>query len=140
MRLGADPDKALTEVISKTQQVRRLLPRRMPRSIITKGTGQNFALMYLAFSSDRMKPRQITEYLTRVIQPRLATVEGVADAQILGGQNFAMRIWLDPVRMAVAQRDGERLIAAVRDVELPRLARQDRERIVAVAHREPTRR
>ena len=114
MRLGADADKALTEVITKTQQVRRFLPTDAEDSIIVKGTGQQFALMYLAFSSDQMKPRQITEYLTRVIQPRLATVEGVADAQILGGQNFAMRIWLDPVRMASQNLTANDIAAAVR--------------------------
>ncbi len=115
LRLGADPDKALSEVISKTQQVRRFLPTDAEDSIITKGTGQNFAIMYLAFSSDRMKPREITEYLTRVIQPRLATVEGVADAQILGGQNFAMRIWLDPVRMASRNLTAGDVATAVRN-------------------------
>jgi multidrug efflux pump len=115
MRLGADPDKALTEVITKTQQVRRFLPADAEDSIIVKGTGQQFALMYLAFSSDQMKPRQITEYLTRVIQPKLATVEGVADAQILGGQNFAMRIWLDPVRMASQNLTANDIANAVRE-------------------------
>jgi multidrug efflux pump len=114
LRLGADPDKALSEVISKTQQVRRFLPADAEDSIITKGTGQNFAIMYLAFSSDRMKPREITEYLSRVIQPRLATVEGVADAQILGGQNFAMRIWLDPVRMAARGLTANDIANAIR--------------------------
>jgi len=62
LRLGADPDKALSEVISKTQQVRRFLPNDAEDSIITKGTGQNFAIMYLAFSSDRMKPREVTRH------------------------------------------------------------------------------
>jgi multidrug efflux pump len=100
MRLGSDADKALTEVISKTQQVRRFLPTDAEDSIITKGTGRSFALMYLAFASSRMKSEQITEYLSRVIQPRMSTIEGVADAQILGARNFAMRIWLDPGRMA----------------------------------------
>lgn len=100
MRLGSDPDAALTEVISKTQQVRRSLPTDAEDPIIVKGTGQNFAIMYLAFASDHMSPTQITEYLTRVVQPRLATVTGVASADIMGGQVFAMRIWLDPLLMA----------------------------------------
>ena len=56
--------------------------------------------MYLSFNSEVMTPSQITDYLTRVVQPRLQTVDGVANAQILGGQTFAMRIWLDPTRMA----------------------------------------
>ena len=56
--------------------------------------------MYLSFNSKVMTSSQITDYLTRVVQPRLQTVDGVANAQILGGQTFAMRIWLDPTRMA----------------------------------------
>ena len=100
MRLGADPDAALTEVITKTQQVRRQLPADAEDPIIVKGTGQTFALMYLAFASDRMTPPEITEFLTRVIQPRMATVPGVAAAEILGGQNFAMRVWVDPLLLA----------------------------------------
>ena len=56
--------------------------------------------MYLSFNSAVMTASQITDYLTRVVQPRLQTIDGVANAQILGGQTFAMRIWLDPTRMA----------------------------------------
>ncbi len=100
MLLGADPNAALTEVVTKTQQVRAQLPSDSEDPIIVKGTGQSFALMYLAFASDRMSAPQITEYLTRVVQPKLQTVDGVANAQILGGQTFAMRIWLDPEKMA----------------------------------------
>jgi multidrug efflux pump len=100
MKLGADPDKALTEVMSKVQGVRRQLPQEAEDPVIQKGMGSSFALMYLAFASDRMTRPQLTEYLARVIQPRMATIEGVADAQILGAQNFAMRIWLDPILLA----------------------------------------
>ena len=133
LRSGADPDKALSEVISKTQQVRRFLPADAEDPIITKGTGQNFAIMYLAFSSDRMKPREITEYLSRVIQPRLATVEGVADAQILGGQNFAMRIWLDPVRMASRELTANDIATAVRNANFVASPGKTENEFVAVA-------
>lgn len=100
MRLNTDPDSALTEVIAKVQQVRGQLPTEAEDPVIVKGTGQQFALMYLAIQSETMNAREITEFITRVIQPRLSTVEGVADAQILGGQEFAMRVWIDPVRLA----------------------------------------
>src|SRR5262245_15100003 len=133
LRLGADPDKALTEVTSKTQQVRRFLPTDAEDPIITKGTGQNFAIMYLAYSSDRMKPREITEYLTRVIQPRLSTVEGVADAQILGGQNFAMRIWLDPARMASQGLTASEIANAVRTANFVASPGKTENEYVAVA-------
>lgn len=100
MRLNTDPDIALTEVISKTQQVRQQLPEDAEDPIVLKGTGQTFALMYLAFTNEQMSPMQITEYLTRVIQPRLSTIDGVGDAEILGAQTFAMRVWLDPILLA----------------------------------------
>jgi multidrug efflux pump len=113
MKLGSNPDSALTEVISKVNQVRGQLPTDANDPIVQKGTGQSFALMYLGFRSDEMNARQITEYLTRVIQPRLATVEGVAEAQILGGQEFAMRIWLDPLRLAARGLTAMDVVTAV---------------------------
>src|SRR5271165_3751281 len=100
LRLDANPDRAMADTLSKVNQVRGLLPREANDPVVVKQTGQGFALMYLSFNSSQMTPSQITDYLTRVVQPRLQTVEGVANAQILGGQTFAMRIWLDPTRMA----------------------------------------
>jgi multidrug efflux pump len=100
LKLDADPDRAMTDVLSKIAQVKSILPREANDSIVTKQTGEGYALMYLSFNSKVMSASQITDYLTRVIQPRLQTVEGVANAEILGGQVFAMRIWLDPDRMA----------------------------------------
>lgn len=113
MRLNTDPDSALTEVIAKVQQVRGQLPAEAEDPVIAKGTGQQFALMYLAVQSTTMNAREITEYITRVIQPRLSTVEGVADAQILGGQEFAMRVWIDPVRLASRQVTATEVLAAI---------------------------
>src|SRR5579863_7272428 len=100
LRLDANPDRAVADVLAKTNQVRSVLPRDSNDPIVVKQTGQGFALMYLSFNSKVMTSSQITDYLTRVVQPRLQTVDGVANAQILGGQTFAMRIWLDPTRMA----------------------------------------
>ncbi len=100
LRLDANPDRAMADTLSKVNQVRGLLPRDANDPVIVKQTGQGFALMYLSFNSNVMTASQITDYLTRVVQPRLQTVDGVANAQILGGQTFAMRIWLDPTRMA----------------------------------------
>ena len=71
--------------------------------------------MYISFNSKVMTSSQITDYLTRVVQPRLQTIDGVATAQILGGQTFAMRIWLDPTRMAalgVTPADVSRALSA----------------------------
>src|SRR5450432_774738 len=100
LRLDANPDRAVADVLSKTNQVRGALPRDANDPVVVKQTGQGYALMYLSFNSKVMTASQITDYLTRVVQPRLQTVNGVANAQILGGQTFAMRIWLDPTRMA----------------------------------------
>lgn len=100
IKLNFDPNQALTEVLAKVNSVKYLIPKESNDPIITKSTGQTTAVMYLGFSSDELSGSAISDYLTRVIQPILSTVDGVASADILGGQTFAMRIWLDPVRMA----------------------------------------
>lgn len=100
MRLNANPDRAVSDVLSKIQQVKSQLPRDALDPVVVKQTGQGYALLYLSFNSDTLTSSQITDYITRVVQPRLQTVDGVANAQILGGQTFAMRIWLDPTKMA----------------------------------------
>ncbi len=100
LRLNASADRAMTDVLSKINQVKSTLPREANDPVVVKKTGQGFALMYLSFNSATMTASQITDYMTRVIQPGLQTLDGVGEAQILGGQTFAMRIWLDPERMA----------------------------------------
>ena len=100
LKLDADPDRAMTDVLSKVAQVKGILPREANDSIVTKQTGEGYALMYISFNSKVMNASQISDYITRVVQPRLQTINGVANAQMLGGQVFAMRIWLDPDRMA----------------------------------------
>ena len=100
LRLNANPDRAVADVLSKINQVRGTLPREANDPVVVKQTGQGFALMYMSFNSAVLTGPQITDYLTRVVQPKLQTIDGVANAQILGGQTFAMRIWLDPNRMA----------------------------------------
>jgi hydrophobe/amphiphile efflux-1 (HAE1) family protein len=98
--LNANPDRAVADVLSKIQQVKSVLPREAQDPMVVKQTGQGYALLYMSFNSKVLTASQITDYLTRVVQPRLQTIDGVANAQILGGQTFAMRIWLDPNRMA----------------------------------------
>ncbi len=100
LRLDADPDRAVTDVLAKVNQVQSVLPREAQNPTVVKQTGESTALMYLSFNSKLMTSSQITDYLTRVVQPKLQTVNGVANAQILGGQVFAMRIWLNPDKMA----------------------------------------
>jgi len=100
LRLDASPDRAVADVLSKIQQIKSVLPRESQDPVVVKQTGETTALMYLSFNSKEMTGSQITDYLTRVVQPRLQTINGVANAQILGGQTFAMRIWLNPDKMA----------------------------------------
>jgi hydrophobe/amphiphile efflux-1 (HAE1) family protein len=114
MRLGADPNQAMTEVMAKVAQTRSQLPTEIDDPVITKSAARNIALMYISFYSETMNPAQITDYLTRVVQPKLATVKGVASADIVGQQSFAMRVWLDPQRMAALHVTAAELTDAVR--------------------------
>ena len=114
MQLGADPDIALTEVMSKVQQVRGQLPQDAEDPVIAKGTGQTFALMYLAVQNPNMTPEQLTEYLERVVRPRVTNIDGVAQMEILGSQKFAMRIWLDPLLLSARGVTASEVLAAIR--------------------------
>jgi len=100
VRLNFDPNKAMTEVMSKVQQVKYLIPREANDPVIVKATGETIAIMYIGFASPSLSAPAISDYLSRVVQPIIATVPGVASADILGGQSFAMRIWLNPDKMA----------------------------------------
>ena len=100
LRLNANSDRAMTDVLAKVNQVKYQLPRDAMDPVVVKQAGQGTALLYMSFNSDTLTPAQITDYLVRVVQPRLQTIDGVGSAQILGGQNFAMRVWLDPDKMA----------------------------------------
>jgi len=114
MKLNANPDAALTEVLTKVQQVRNDLPTEAKDPVVVKGTGNEIAIQYIALDSDRMSPEEVTEYITRVVQPQLATTEGVAEAQILGAKSFAMRVWVDPIRLAARMVTAADVVAAIR--------------------------
>ena len=81
LKLDADPDRAMTDVLSKVAQVKGILPREADDSIVTKKTGEGYALMYLSFNSKVMNSSQISDYLNRVVQPKLQTIDGVANAE-----------------------------------------------------------
>jgi multidrug efflux pump len=100
MKLGSNPDVALTEVLSKVQGVRGTLPEEAKDPVIVKGTGQDFAMMYLSMQNPNMTTEQLTEYIERVVRPTMSTVEGVADVQIFGAADYSMRVWIDPIRLA----------------------------------------
>jgi len=101
LKLNYDPLKAMTEVSAKVNEVRNELPpeAEVP-TIKVESADQQFAAEYISFSSDILEQNQITEFLTRSVQPRLTAIAGVQKADVLGGRTFAMRVWLKPERMA----------------------------------------
>jgi multidrug efflux pump len=101
LKLNYDTNAALTQIQAKVAQVRNDLPPEAQAPVIEMQTADNqFAAMYIGFSADRLDQNQITDYLTRVVQPKLTAVSGVQRAEILGNRTFAMRVWLKPDRMA----------------------------------------
>jgi multidrug efflux pump len=101
LKLNHDPTAALAEISSKVDQVRSDLPPEAEVPVIDiVSADSERAAAYLRFVSDILQPNEITDYLARVVQPRLTAVPGVQRAEILGGRTFAMRIWLKPERMA----------------------------------------
>ncbi len=100
MRLNYDPNAAVAEIQAKVASKRNVLPAESEDPVINSQTGDRTALMYLALYSDTMTPSQISDYMLRVLQPKMQAVPGVGKAQLLGNKTFAMRIWLDPERMA----------------------------------------
>ena len=101
LKLNYDTNAALTQIQAKLAQVRNDLPPESQAPVIELQTADNqFAAVYLGFSSANLDQNQITDYLTRVVQPKLSSISGVQRADILGDRTFAMRIWLKPDRMA----------------------------------------
>jgi multidrug efflux pump len=101
LKLNFDSTKALADISSKVDQVRNDLPAEAEvPSISVQSADSEFAAAYLSFSSDILTQEQITDYLSRVVQPRLSAVTGVQRIEIFGARTFAMRVWLKPDRMA----------------------------------------
>ncbi len=101
LELNYDPIKALSEITAKVNQVRGDLPPEAEVPVINvESADSRFAAAYLSFNSDILENNQITDYLTRVVQPRLSALEGVQRAEVLGARTFAMRVWLKPEKMA----------------------------------------
>ncbi|WP_439100982.1 efflux RND transporter permease subunit [Congregibacter sp.] len=112
VRLGENTSDVLTEVIAKVNEARDELPDDVLDPVISTASSGD-AMMYMAFVSDQMTPFQVTDYLLRSVQPELATIEGVGKAGIFG-RYLAMRIWLDPVRMAALNVTANDVNAAIR--------------------------
>jgi len=100
LRLNYDADKALTEINTKISSVLNQLPVGTLQPTLTVKVGQTVDAMYIGFNSDTLAPNQITDYLVRVVQPKLQAVPGVQTAELLGQKVFALRAWLDPKKLA----------------------------------------
>jgi len=100
LRLNYDAEKALADINSKVQSVLNQLPNEAQLPVVTIQIGQTIDAMYIGFYSDVLHPNQITDYLVRVVQPKLQAIEGVQQAEFHGDRQFAMRIWLDSQKLA----------------------------------------
>ncbi|MCB1726217.1 MAG: efflux RND transporter permease subunit, partial [Gammaproteobacteria bacterium] len=114
LKLNYDSTKALADISSKVDQVRNDLPveAQVP-AISVQSADSEFAAAYLSFWSEILSPEQITDYLTRVVQPRLSAVAGVQRIEIFGARTFAMRVWLKPDRMAAMRISPAQVRAAL---------------------------
>jgi multidrug efflux pump len=100
LRLNYDSNRALTEINTKVASVRNQLPPQAQQPVLTVQVGQTTDAMYIGYFSDTLPTNGLTDYLSRVVKPKLDAVDGVQTAEILGARQFALRAWLDPARMA----------------------------------------
>lgn len=100
LRINYDPDKALTQINTKVNAVLNQLPKDSQVPILTVAIGETIDSMYIGFYSKEIPNNKISDYLLRVVQPKLQAIEGIQKVEILGNRQFAMRAWLDPIKMA----------------------------------------
>lgn len=112
--LNADADRAMTEILAKVQTVKYRLPAGVTDPVIAKITDGASAIQYLAFISDTLSPPQIVDFISRVAQPLITSVPGVASATVVGGSSFAMRVWVDPVKLAARGLTASDIASALR--------------------------
>ncbi|HSV54522.1 MAG TPA: efflux RND transporter permease subunit [Burkholderiaceae bacterium] len=130
-RLEKDADAAAAEVRDRTSRVRNRLPQAIEEPVIAKVEADAFPVIWLAFTSDTLSPLQINDLVNRVVKSRLQTVTGVADVRIYGERKYAMRVWLDPDKLAGFRLTTQDVEDAIRrsNLELPagRIESQQRE-------------
>ena len=100
MKLNYNPNAALSEVLAQVNSVLNQLPKQAQLPVITKTSVTNVAYLYLSFTSNSMNSSQMTDYINRVIVPQLQAVNGVGQVMVYGNKTFAMRVWLNPTKMA----------------------------------------
>ncbi len=130
-RLEKDPDDAAADVRDRVARVRARLPDTIDEPVIAKVEADATPTIWLAYTSETLSPREVTDLINRVVKPRLQTVPGVADVQVNGDRKFAMRIWLDPDRLAAYRVTVQEVEDALRkqNLEVPagRIESQQRE-------------
>ncbi|HEY2395122.1 MAG TPA: efflux RND transporter permease subunit, partial [Rudaea sp.] len=100
LRLNYDANRALTQIQTQVSSVRNQLPPQAQQPVLNVQVGETIDAMYMGFRSDVLPANSITDYLARVVKPKLDALQGVQTAEILGGRQFALRAWLDPARLA----------------------------------------
>lgn len=113
LRLNYDASKALTEINTQVNSVKNQLPAQAQEPVLTIAVGQTTDAMYLGFYSDTLPTNNITDYLVRVVKPKLDSLQGVQTAEILGGRQFALRTWLDPDKLAAHNVTAQDVSAAL---------------------------
>lgn len=112
--LNANADRAMTEILAKVQQVKYQLPTGVTDPVISKSTEGGTAVQYVAFYSDTQTIPQVTDFVTRVAQPLFAGIHGVASVDVNGGQTLALRIWIDPIKLAARGLSAGEIATALR--------------------------
>jgi len=112
MKLNTDPNAALADVLAKVNSVRSELPSGIEDPTVTSSTGGS-GIMYISFRSNKLDASQVTDYIQRVVKPQFFTVEGVASVDIFGASEYALRIWLDPQKMAVQNLSATQVMSAL---------------------------
>jgi multidrug efflux pump len=133
-RLEKDADAAAAEVRDRTSRVRNKLPQAIDEPVIAKVEADAFPVIWLAFSSDTHSQLQLNELINRIVKPRLQTVTGAADVRIFGERKYAMRVWLDPDRLAAYRLTTQDAEDAIRrsNLEVPAGRIESRQREFSV--------
>ena len=120
LKLNYDANKALSDISARVDAIRNNLPPESQIPVIAiQAADSQFASAYLSFTSDILQPNEVTDYLVRLVQPRLTAVGGVQKADILGGRTFAMRIWMKPDRMAALNISPSQVRDALDEKQFP---------------------
>ena len=112
MKLNTDPAGALADVLAKVNAVRSELPSGIEDPTVASSSGGT-GIMYISFRSKKLDSSQVTDYINRVVKPQFFTIEGVAEVQVFGAAEYALRIWLDPEKMAAQNLSASAVMSAL---------------------------